>query len=77
MSRRCGTFVSRQLGGASIWCRTRPIRVVGTPTRMTSRYLPRMVDSEDDEEGWTTERIDAEFPLGDGEADTEAFVECP
>jgi hypothetical protein len=44
---------------------------------MTSRYFPRMVDFEDEEEGWTTERIDEEFPLGDGGADTEAFVECP
>ena len=44
---------------------------------MTPRYFPRMVDSDDDEEEWTTERIDAEFPLGDGDADTEAFVECP
>ena len=44
---------------------------------MTSRYLPRMVDSDDDEQGWTTERLDAEFPLGEGDADTEAFVECP
>ena len=44
---------------------------------MSPRYFPRMVDSDDDEESWTKERIDAEFPLGDGAADTEAFVECP
>ncbi|PYP77879.1 MAG: hypothetical protein DMD35_13660 [Gemmatimonadetes bacterium] len=36
-----------------------------------------MVDSDDDEEGWSSERIDEEFPLGDGTAETEAFVECP
>jgi hypothetical protein len=53
------------------------VPVESTATRMTSRYFPRMVDSDDDEEGWTTERIDAEFPLGDGDADTDAFVECP
>ena len=35
-----------------------------------------MVDFPD-EEAWTTDRIDEEFPLGDGDADTEAFVQCP
>ena len=44
---------------------------------MSPRYFPRMVDSNDEEEGWARERIDAEFPRGDGTADTEAFVECP
>ena len=43
---------------------------------MTPRYFPPMVDLPD-EEGWTTDRIDEEFPLGDGNADTEAFVQCP
>lgn len=43
---------------------------------MTVRYFPRMVDFGDDEK-WTEEEIDAEFPLGDGNAETEAFVECP
>jgi len=44
---------------------------------MTSRYFFPMVDFDDEEQGWTTERLDEEFPLGDGDADTEAFVECP
>ena len=35
-----------------------------------------MVDFSDEEE-WTQDRIDDEFPLGDGDAETEAFVECP
>ena len=37
-----------------------------------------MVDfSDEEEEEWTQDRIDDEFPLGDGDAETEAFVECP
>jgi len=35
-----------------------------------------MVDFGDDER-WTEDEIEAEFPLGDGNAETEAFVECP
>jgi hypothetical protein len=35
-----------------------------------------MVDFSDEEE-WTQDRLDGEFPLGDGDAETEAFVECP
>ena len=44
---------------------------------MTSRYFVPMVDFDDDEQVWTEESLDEEFPLGDGDADTEAFVECP
>ena len=44
---------------------------------MTSRYFFPMVDFDDEEQGWTTESLDEEFPLGDGDADTEAFVQCP
>jgi hypothetical protein len=35
-----------------------------------------MVDFPDEEE-WTQDRLDGEFPLGDGDAETEAVVECP
>lgn len=35
-----------------------------------------MVEFSDDEE-WTQDRIDDELPLGDGDAETEAWVECP
>ena len=52
------------------------LRVDNPATGVTARYFPRMVDLPD-EEGWTTDRIDEEFPLGDGDADTEAFVQCP
>jgi cysteine-rich CPXCG protein len=40
------------------------------------RYFHGMVDFGDDE-SWTEDEIEAEFPLGDGDAETEAFVECP
>lgn len=46
------------------------------PPFLPARYFPPMVDSSDEEE-WTQDRIDDEFPLGDGDAETEAFVECP
>lgn len=46
------------------------------PPFRPARYFPPMVDSSDEEE-WTQDRIDDEFPLGDGDAETEAFVECP
>ena len=52
------------------------LRVDNPATGVTARYFPRMVDLPD-EEGWTTDRIDEEFPLGDGDADIEAFVQCP
>ena len=52
------------------------LRVDSPATGATARYFPRMVDLPD-EEGWTTDRIDEEFPLGDGNAETEAFVQCP
>jgi len=35
-----------------------------------------MVD-DGDEEQWTDDEMEAAFPLGDGTAETEAFVECP
>ena len=34
-----------------------------------------MTDSES--EDWSDEEIDAQFPLGDGTAETEAIVYCP
>ena len=34
-----------------------------------------MTDFED--EGWTDDEIDTQFPLGDGTADTETIVYCP
>ena len=46
------------------------------PPFLSARYFPPMVDNSDEEE-WTQDRIDDEFPLGDGDAETEAFVECP
>lgn len=46
------------------------------PHSHAARYFPRMVDFAEDED-WTEEDIDSEFPLGDGTAETEAFVECP
>jgi len=46
------------------------------PSLLSARYFPPMVDFSDEEE-WTQDRIDDEFPLGDGDAETEAFVECP
>jgi hypothetical protein len=46
------------------------------PPFVPARYFPQMVDFSDEEE-WTQDRIDDEFPLGDGDAETEAFVECP
>jgi hypothetical protein len=52
------------------------LRVDTTALPHPPRYFDRMVDFADDDE-WTTDRIDAEFPVGDGAADTEAFVECP
>lgn len=52
------------------------LRVDSPPSRATVRYFPRMVDFGDDEK-WTEDEIEAEFPLGDGDAETEAFVECP
>ena len=52
------------------------LRVDNPVTGVAARYFPRMVDLPD-EEGWTTDRIDEEFPLGDGDADTEAFIQCP
>ncbi|HEX7981657.1 MAG TPA: CPXCG motif-containing cysteine-rich protein [Gemmatimonadaceae bacterium] len=47
-----------------------------SPSFAFVRYFPPMVDNSDEEE-WTQDRIDDEFPLGDGDAETEAFVECP
>ena len=32
---------------------------------------------DDDDEQWTSEEIEAEFPLGDGTAETETYVTCP
>src|SRR5215207_2151525 len=52
------------------------LRVDRAPTDPTARYLVRMVDFADGDD-WTQDRIDEEFPLGDGDAETEAFVECP
>jgi len=52
------------------------LRVDRPPSPATVRYFPRMVDFGDDEK-WTEDEIEAEFPLGDGDAETEAFVECP
>ena len=52
------------------------LRVDRTPTDPAARYFVRMVDFADDED-WSQDRIDEEFPLGDGDAETEAFVECP
>jgi hypothetical protein len=46
------------------------------PSLDAVRYFPRMVDFGNDEE-WTEEEIESEFPRGDGNAETEAFVECP
>ena len=39
------------------------------------QYLPRMVDFLPDD--WSDDDIDAEFPRGDGTAETEAIVQCP
>ena len=52
------------------------LRVDRPATEPTARYFVRMVDFADDED-WSQDRIDEEFPLGDGDAETEAFVECP
>lgn len=52
------------------------LRVDNPAPGSTARYFPRMVDFSN-EEGWTTDRIDEEFPLGDGDAETEAFIQCP
>ena len=52
------------------------LRVDTGATLGAVRYFPRMVDFGD-EERWTEDEIEAEFPLGDGDAETEAFVECP
>ena len=52
------------------------LRVDRAPLDPTARYFVRMVDFAD-EDDWTQDRIDEEFPLGDGDAETEAFVECP
>ena len=52
------------------------LRVDSPPPLVTVRYFPRMVEFGDDEK-WTEEDLDDEFPLGDGDAETEAFVECP
>ena len=46
------------------------------PSFVSGSYFPRMVDFSDEEE-WTQDRLDGEFPLGDGDAETEAVVECP
>ena len=46
------------------------------PSIVSASYFPRMVDFSDEEE-WTQDRLDGEFPLGDGDAETEAVVECP
>ena len=51
-------------------------RVDSPPPLDAVRYFPRMVDFGDEEQ-WTEEDVEAEFPLGDGDAETEAFVECP
>ena len=32
---------------------------------------------ERDDEDWTDEEVESEFPLGDGTAETEAIVHCP
>jgi hypothetical protein len=52
------------------------LRVDNRATLDAVRYFPRMVDFGDDER-WTEDEIETEFPLGDGDAETEAFVECP
>ena len=52
------------------------LRVDSPPTLVSARYLERMVDFGDDED-FTQDPLDEEFPLGDGAAETEAFVECP
>jgi hypothetical protein len=36
-----------------------------------------MVDFADDDDDFTQDPLDEEFPLGDGDAETEAVVECP
>ena len=46
-----------------------------TPHARPERYFDGMTDIED--EDWTEEEIDEEFPLGDGTAETEAIVNCP
>lgn len=33
--------------------------------------------SEHEEDDWTDDAIESEFPLGDGTAETEAIVQCP
>lgn len=60
-------------GGAGA---TRSLQAERTPPLVAARYFVRMVDFTNDDD-WTDEDIDAEFPLGDGNAETEAFVECP
>jgi hypothetical protein len=40
-----------------------------------AHYLEPMTDPDDD--SWTDEEIDDEFPSGDGTAETEAIVYCP
>lgn len=42
----------------------------------SARYFPRMTDFGSDDD-WSDDEIEQEFPLGDGNAETEAFVECP
>ena len=41
-----------------------------------ARYFPGMADFGSDDD-WSEDEIEQEFPLGDGNAETEAFVECP
>ena len=55
---------------------TRHTSAARPPSYVSARYFPPMVDFSNEEE-WTQDRIDDEFPLGDGDAETEAFIECP
>ena len=42
---------------------------------MLGALFSRMSEQEDDD--WTDDAIESEFPLGDGTAETEAIVQCP
>ena len=50
-------------------------RVTFAVRRGALRYLSIMVDFVN--EDWTEADLDAEFPLGDGTAETESHITCP